>query len=538
MGNLLSLDIFLGCVGVYIVKRYLSSNGSRAPLPPGPKPKPLIGNLLDLPQPGELEWVHWAKHKELYGPISSLSVMGQTIIILNDLQMAIDLLDKKSAIFSDRPVFIFGGIMVGWENSLPLLRYGERHRLVRKTLHRTIGSNFAMRKFYDIEELEVRRFLLKTLRKPAQLSDHIRSLTGALILSMSHGYQIEHEKTDPMVALADDALAEFSLSLQPGAWLVDVIPFLRYLPDWMPGTGFKRIATKWAHTAAELIEKPHAFTKQQMAAGIARPSLTQELLDEYKGAPNPTEEYIIKWSAAAIYGGGADTTVSATYGFFLLMLQHPGVQRKAQAELDAVIGSDRLPTFADRAHLPYVNALVKETLRCAPVVPMGVPHVNMEECTYAGMRIPKGALLMSNIWQMHHDPQTFRDPQNFSPERFLGDAPERDPHDIAFGFGRRVCPGKELADHTLFLTVAMALTVFDIMPPRSAAGEPVTPSGTYIPGLITRPVDYAAVLTPRSSKADALIQSIGFEHPFEKGDSEALEGLRWEKQAAPFPATY
>ncbi|KAH8105630.1 cytochrome P450 [Phellopilus nigrolimitatus] len=541
MGNLIYFDVLLGCVGAYVLKRYLASGADHPPLPPGPKPKPIVGNLLDLPPPGTYEWLHWAKHKELYGPISSVTVMGQTIIILNELELANELLDKMSAVYSDRPVLVFGGIMVGWENALPLLRYGERFRMIRKTLHHTIGSNFAMRKYYDIEEREVRRFLLKVLLKPEELSEHVRNLTGALILSISHGYQIEQEKKDPMVQLGEDALAEFSLAAQPGSWLVDILPSLRFLPNWFPGMAFKRIAAKWAHRADELIEKPHAFTKQQMAMGNARPSLTQELLDSHKNKPTPAEEYIIKWSAAAIYGGGADTTVSATYGFFLMMLQHPEAQRKAREEIDDVIGHDRLPTFADRERLPYVDALLKEVLRCSPVVPMGLPHVGTADGVFAGHFIPKGAIIMANIWQFNHDESTFHEPHAFRPERFLGvdgRAPEQDTHAISFGFGRRICPGKELADHTLFLTIAMALAVFKISAPLDANGNPIEQSGAYVPGLISKPVDYAAVLKPLSERAEALIHSISFDHPFEKGDSEALEGLRWEKQPAPFPATY
>ena len=131
----------------------------------------------------------------------------------------------------------------------------------------------------------------------------------------------------------------------------------------------------------------HTFRK---AAGIAAPSLTRALLE--KGVNNEYEEFIIKWSAAAVYGGGADTvrsrlpiliefleikkfgepkTVAAIYSFFLSMVLNPEVQRKAQEEIDRVIGDGHLPSFSDRENLPYVNALVKETLRFFPVVPMG-----------------------------------------------------------------------------------------------------------------------------------------------------------------------
>lgn len=169
---------------------------------------------------------------------------------------------------------------------------------------------------------------------------------------------------------------------------------------------------------------------------------------------------------------------------------------------------------------------------------MGLPHVGMEDCVYEGNFIPKGALVMANIWQISHDPSIYKDPHVFLPERFLGENPEMDTHNLIFGFGRRVCPGKELADHTLFLTIAMSLAVFDISSPLDDSGKPMDQPGTYLPGLITKPADFPVHIVPRSAKAEALVNSITFDQPFEKGDSDALEGLKWTKQHAPFPATY
>ena len=299
--------------------------------------------------------------------------------------------------------------------------------------------------------------------------------------------------------------------------------------------GFKRTAIRYADVAAELIERPYAFAKRQIARGEARPSLALHLLEEHKNAPTPEEEYIIKYSTAAVYGGGADTTVTATYGFYLTLLHHPEVQRAAQAEIDAVIGPDRLPTYSDRSNLPYINALVKETLRCCLVVPMGLPHVAGEDYVYNGYFIPKGSILMANIWHFLHDPETYKDPHAFRPERFLGDHPEPDPHSVVFGFGRRICPGKDLADHTLYLTIAMSLAVFDISWALDESGKPIVTPIDFAPGLITKPSNYSARLTPRSPKAEALINSVTFDHPLEKGDSELLEGLKWENQYNPFP---
>ena len=113
-------------------------------------------------------------------------------------------------------------------------------------------------------------------------------------------------------------------------------------------------------------------------------------------------------------------TVSSMACFFLAMALFPEVQRKAKEEIDRVVGTDRLPTFADRAQLPYVDAVVKETLRWHPVAPMGLPHQTSDDDIYNGMFIPKGSMMMPNIWGFMHDPNTFHDPMTYKPERFLG----------------------------------------------------------------------------------------------------------------------
>lgn len=107
---------------------------------------------------------------------------------------------------------------------------------------------------------------------------------------------------------------------------------------------------------------------------------------------------VLKWSATSLYTGGADTTVSSLMTFFLAMALFPDVQRKAQEEIDRVIGNDRLPVSADKDSLPYIWATVKETHRWYPVVPMAIPHCASEEDTIRGYRIPKGSVLIPNTW--------------------------------------------------------------------------------------------------------------------------------------------
>lgn len=266
-----------------------------------------------------------------------------------------------------------------------------------------LGTPAAIARFHPLIEVEARRFLLRVLSNPSKLQKHVQTSTGAVILRITYGYAIEPSGRDPLHALADEGIQQISMASQPGAFVVDILPFLRHLPTWFPGARrFHAIAKHFRETVTELVEKPYTFVKMQVANGTAEPSYVSTLLEKYGnegcGAISPEHECAIKWSASSLYTGGSDTTVSAIQSFFLAMLLHPHVLERAQSEVDSVTHGTRLPGFSDREKLPYVNAVCKEILRWAPVAPMGLPHVNSEDVLYDGYTIPKSSIVMPNIW--------------------------------------------------------------------------------------------------------------------------------------------
>ncbi|KAL5040935.1 hypothetical protein BDW71DRAFT_212621 [Aspergillus fruticulosus] len=514
------LTLPLGIVLLYFLKRSLTKKQS-APLPPGPPREPLIGNLRDLPSPDQKNWVHFLKHKDLYGPLSSLTVFGQTIVILNDARVAFDLLEKRSNIYSSRPRMVFAGEMVGWEHILAMQPYSDMFRAYRKAMHRVLGTKNVIAQFNELQDVEVRRFLLRVLDKPGDLVQHIRTETGAVILKIAYGYDIEPHGRDPLVALANESLANFAVAGTPGAWIVDTVPALKYLPSWFPRAGFKRTAASWKETLLTTIEKPYRLVLKQMESGEYPDSYLSNLLEEVKGRNlSAEEEQVIKWTAGSLYTGGADTTVSTLSCFFLAMALYPDVQRQAQEELDAVLGPNKLPAFEDRAKLPYIEAIVKEALRWHPVAPMGIPHMSTEDDVYEGYRIPKNSLIMPNIWSFTHDASVYKDPSAFNPARFIGDAPEPDPSNLTFGFGRRICPGRLLADSSIFLTIAQSLAVFEI----SSAGEDAA-KAEFMPGVISHPVPYRLDIRPRSKRHEELVRRIEVESPLGDGGARELDGI-------------
>lgn len=146
-------------------------------------------------------------------------------------------------------------------------------------------------------------------------------------------------------------------------------------------------------------EKPYAFVKQQMREKKNRPSFMSQVISEMeRDGYDPEMEKIFKYSGVSMTTGAADTTVSALLTFFLAMTLYPDVQKKAQEEIDRVIGSQRLPVSSDRDKLPYVEAVIKETHRWHPIAPMSIPHVSREEQTIRGYRIPKGSMILPNSW--------------------------------------------------------------------------------------------------------------------------------------------
>lgn len=152
-----------------------------------------------------------------------------------------------------------------------------------------------------------------------------------------------------------------------------------------------------------------------MNTGSYPESYLASLLEQADGRSTSEDDLVIKWTAGSLYTGGADTvraisiesstdysnikqTVSALSCFYLAMALYPEVQKKAREELDRVLGPNKLPTFDDRDKLLYIEAIVKETLRWHPVAPMGIPHLCTEDDIYNGYLIPKGALILPNIW--------------------------------------------------------------------------------------------------------------------------------------------
>lgn len=497
-------------VSVALVNRNRSK--SSRPLPPGPpETNFILGNASIFPRPPS-EWLKYEALSKAYGPVSHIRAFDKHVIILNTMQSALDLLEKRGANYSDRPQLPMIGDLMGFNWVITAMPYGDYWRLHRRALHQHFNES-ALKSLRGKQERLAARFLKALLDTPEDWWSLTHWLAGANIISTVYGMEDTQLRHDPWIQLGEDTLQSLNVVTNAGFHLVDIFPSLKYIPSWFPGAGFKQRAKKIYELQIRARERPFEWVKEQIASGKAIPSITATMIDtEVDGVPLPEE--VTKNCTGVAYIAGADTTLSAIKSFFLAMVRNPELQKKAQAEVDSVIPADRLPCLADRDgnSLPYLEAVLREVYRRYPPIPLGIPHQGIHEDEYEGMRIPAGALFVANIWSILRDEAMFPEPDAFVPERFL--TPDGklnkgmlDPRHAVFGFGRRICPGRYFADAELWLMAASVLSCFDILPALDANGIEIIPGEEVTQGTVVAPVEFHCRIVPRSPAKRSLILS-------------------------------
>ncbi|XP_071685575.1 cytochrome P450 81D1-like [Rutidosis leptorrhynchoides] len=197
-------------------------------------------------------------------------------------------------------------------------------------------------------------------------------------------------------------------------------------------------------------------------SGDTQETVIEFLLDKQKTDPKNYSDQKIRGLVLGLMSAGTTTSSGIMEWAFSLLLSHPEVLKKAQDEIDNYIGNDRFIDQSDIDHLPYLRCIVKETMRMYPVAPLLVPHESSRECRVSGYNVPKGTMLMVNVWAIHNDPNVWTEPTKFSPERFEKTINERDGFKLMpFGYGRRSCPGKHMATRMIHLTLGSLIHCFD-----------------------------------------------------------------------------
>ncbi|KAH7921033.1 cytochrome P450 [Leucogyrophana mollusca] len=483
------------------------ANPSGLPLPPGPRPLPFLGNILNLNlfEP----WLSYTQWRKTYGDIMCSRLLGQNFIIINSQKVAKELVEQRSTIYSDRPV-IATNKLFGMDFNTVLQPYGAVWRLHRKLFHYALRPETVPR-YRELYLQKARTLLLNIFEEPTEYVAHLKGFTASIIMALTYGYDAK-PRDDPMVKAVEELVALLTNVLTAErAAVLTAFPALERIPAWFPGARFKRQALYGRKLAARVNDVPFYFVKDNLAAGTAVPSMVSDLLSQIDEKDNSGEqEQAIKATAATVFIAGAETSASTLQSFILAMLLYPEVQARAQAEIDSVLGGSRLPDFNDRLSLPYVEAILREALRWRPVVPLGIPHATSSDDVYDGYFIPKGSLVIINIWAMGRDENKYSDVDEFIPERhFTSDgqlAPEPVSSNPIFGFGRRQCPGRFVSESFTWAAIASILATFRLAKAKDEQGKEIDVKAEYTTGLAIQPVKFPCAFISRSAERENLVR--------------------------------
>ncbi|KAF2125588.1 cytochrome P450 oxidoreductase-like protein [Dothidotthia symphoricarpi CBS 119687] len=495
----------------YLLFKLLRFGRREKYLPPGPPTIPILGNAHLIPAKNiHLKFKEWS---DKYGTVFSLKVGRSTIVVLNDRRAVHDLVDKRSAIYADRPVDHQLFLALRNEN-LALMPSGDRWRSSRKVASQMLAPQRLDAGLAAIQEAEITTLMHDLLEKPAEFRSCIKRTTGSVASIMIFGNR---------ASSWDSFWAQLTKAVEPGSYLpVDQFPFLGLIPDrWSPARQLAketyRIGTGTWTEARERVET-------RRSKGDKRDSLIDRILDEKVKFDVPLNDTQFNNLLGAVHMGASDTTATSTLTTILYLAKNPEVQEKARVELDRVCGTSRTPKWSDFDQLPYINCIVKEGLRIQPVIPPGVPHRATQDDWYNGMLIPKGATIFVSPYALHYS--IYSDPSTYNPDRFLdrpklamvyAGSPDYENRDhYAYGAGRRICVGIHLAERMQWRIVAQLLWAFNIEPALDEKGEPIEPDTTaYDAGMVQVPLPYKMRFTPRSEKHAEVVRR-------ELGDIEQL----------------
>ncbi|KAF3774996.1 Cytochrome P450 77A2 [Nymphaea thermarum] len=292
--------------------------------------------------------------------------------------------------------------------------------------------------------------------EPVEMKQHLTCMALKIVLRMVAGkryFDLDGEGKE-----FSEALDEFG-NLVGTFTVSDAIPWLRWLDVGGHFKAMKRVHLK--------MDESTAGRSPVAPAGIDLIDVLIKELDDGHLSENHQTDAIIKATAMVLVVAGTEATAITLEWALSLLLNNPHILKKAQDELDCQVGKDRQVEESDINNLPYLQAIVKESLRLYPATPLLLPHESMEPVQLGGFEVPVGSTLFVNAWKIHRDPTLWTDPEEFKPERFLSSGNEmtsfggQDFAFLPFGSGRRFCIGWRMAMQVLHLTLARLLQGFE-----------------------------------------------------------------------------
>ncbi|XP_027338962.1 flavonoid 3'-monooxygenase-like [Abrus precatorius] len=456
-----------GAILIYHIVKFITARPS-LPLPPGPKPWPIVGNLPHL---GPVPHHSIAALARTYGPLMYLRLGFVDVVLAASAAVAEQFLKVNDANFSSRPPNAGAKYLTYNYQDLVFAPYGQRWRLLRKITSLHLFSAKALDEFKHLRQEEVARLtrnLANSDSKAVNLGQLLNVCTTNALGRVMMGRRVFKDGNGGCDPRADEFKAMVvELMVLGGVFNVsDFIPSLEWLDLQGVQAKMKKIHKRFDAFLTSIIEEHSSPSKSEKHKDLLSTLLS------FKDAPDDDENKLsnteIKALLLNMFTAGTDTSSSTTEWAIAELIRNPKMMAKVQQELDSVVGRDRNVKEEDLAHLPYLQAVVKETFRLHPSTPLSLPRVAAESCEIFGFHIPKGATLLVNVWAIARDPKEWANPLEFRPERFLPggekadvDVKGNDFEVIPFGAGRRICPGMSLGLRMVQLLTATLAHSFD-----------------------------------------------------------------------------
>ncbi|KAI5596792.1 hypothetical protein BDE02_02G024800 [Populus trichocarpa] len=496
MTLLIFVILFLSIIFLFLLKKNKISK--RARFPPGPNGLPLIGNLHQLDS-SNLQTHLW-KLSQKYGPLMSLKLGFKRTLVVSSAKMAEEVLKTHDLEFCSRPLltgqrkFSYNGL------DLAFSPYGAYWREMKKICVVHLLNSTRVQSFRTNREDEVSHMIEKISKaalasKPFNLTEAMLSLTSTAICRTAFGKRYEDGgiQGSRFHALLNETQALFTMF---------------YLSDYFPYMGWVDRLTGLAHRLEKNFREFDVFYQEIIDEHLdpERPKPDHEdildvLIQIYKDRTFKVQLTLdhIKAILMNIFLGGTETAAATVIWAMSLLMKNPEAMRKAQEEVRKVIGDKGFVYEDDVQQLPYLKAVVKETMRLQPTAPLLIPRETTTECNIGGYEIPAKTLVYVNAWAIGRDTEVWENPYVFIPDRFLGSSIDLKGQDfelIPFGAGRRICPGIYMGIATVELSLSNLLYKFDWEMPGGMKREDIDVDHTQ-PGLAMHTRD-ALCLVPKA----------------------------------------
>ncbi|XP_012583185.1 PREDICTED: cytochrome P450 2U1 [Condylura cristata] len=376
-------------------------------------------------------------------------------------------------------------------------RYGPVWRQQRKFSHSTL-RHFGLGKLsLEPRIIEEFRYVKEEMQRhensPFSPFSVINSAVSNVICSLCFGQRFDSSNCEfqRMLGLMSRSL---EICLNSQLLLVNVCPWLYYLPF-----GLFRELRQIERDITVFLKKIISDHRESLDAENPRDFIDMYLAQVERERRSDhgssfDEDYLF-YIIGDLFFAGTDTTTNSLLWCLLYMALNPDVQAKVHEEIERVIGPDRAPSLTDKAQMPYTEATIMEVQRLTVVVPLAIPHMTSEETVLQGYRIPKGTVILPNLWSVHRDPAVWEKPNDFDPNHFLDDQGQLIKKEtfIPFGIGKRVCMGEQLAKMELFLMFVSLMQSFRFALPEDS-GKPIL-TGKY--GLTLAPHPFNLIISKR-----------------------------------------